>query len=93
MKLEKAIELLVGKDGAQWQLGKVLGCSQAAVAQWNPEKIPWARELQVNDLVRKQKEKKAKAKSRKSAKNSAMKVGDKVKIKGLKHTFIIKDEA
>lgn len=69
MKLERAIELLVHKGAAQWQLGKVLGCSQAAIAQWNPDQIPWARELQVNDLVRKQKEKKAKAKAKKAKSN------------------------
>lgn len=66
MKLERAIELVVGKGRAQWELGKALGCSQAAVAQWNPDQIPWARELQVNDIVRKNKAKKAKVKKVKS---------------------------
>lgn len=65
MTLEQAMRLVVGKNGTQKQLGDALGCIQSAIAQWDKNKIPWARELQVNDIVRKQKEKKEKAKAKK----------------------------
>lgn len=77
MTLEQAIKMLVGKNGRQWQLGKVLGCTQAAIAQWNPEEIPWARELQVNDILRKQKAKEQWEKDAKARKKTKEKKAEK----------------
>ena len=68
MTLDEAMQLVMGMKCSQKQLAYELGCTQSAIPQWDAKKIPWARELQVKDIVARRKES-----ARKKAKKEAVK--------------------
>lgn len=60
MSKAKAIKLLFGKTGNQRKLAAELGISEVAVSKWPDDCIPKLRELEVKEILRIRKEKKAK---------------------------------
>lgn len=64
MTKAKAIQLIGGKKGTQRKLAAALKIDESAISKWDDDKIPALREYDVKDIIRKRKDKAAKAKAK-----------------------------